>query len=186
MHECVQYTDLSLRLLFKRIKNTDWYNNTLFVITADHTNESFIAKYTTSVGIFRVPIIFFDPSNSTLAEKTTDIIQHIDIMPSILSYIKYNKPFKAFGKDIFNKDNSKFCINHNNDYQLIIDNKVAIYNEASDQITQVYDLKKDSLLRQNILINTNYDSIIKYRNKIQAFIQIYNNSMINNTLRYEN
>ena len=72
-----------------------------FVITADHTNISFDKKYKTSIGIFRVPIIFFDPSeNKKTPYKSQNIIQHIDILPSILSYIGYNKPFISFGNNL--------------------------------------------------------------------------------------
>ena len=57
MYSCVQYTDYSLKLFFDKVKKSSWYNNTLFVITADHTNYSKLKKYKNSMGIFRVPII---------------------------------------------------------------------------------------------------------------------------------
>ena len=80
MHECAQYTDYSLQLFFNKIKHEAWFNNALFVITADHTNISFEKKYRSSLGIFRVPIIFYDPSNIDLNQKSNNIIQQIDIM----------------------------------------------------------------------------------------------------------
>jgi len=185
MHECVQYTDHSLKLFFNQIKNEKWFNNTLFVITADHTNISFEKKYQSSVGIFRVPIIFYDPSNKNLNKKSNNIIQHIDIMPSILSYINYNKPFISLGNNIFdNKDG--YAINYKNGFQLIIDEKIIFYNEIDEKITNIFNLNNDLNLQYNILNDIPNRDIIRYENKIKAFIQTYNNRMINNTLSLEN
>ena len=184
MHKCVQYTDYSLKLFFNKIKKTEWFKNTLFVITADHTNVSFNEKYHTSLGIFRVPIIFYDPSSPLLAEKSKEIIQHIDIMPSILSYINYPNSFKSFGSNIFDKSKNKFAINYNNNFQLVMDNRNIIYSELNDEITNIYDLEKDPLFTKNIVSFSNIDSLKIYKQKIKAFIQTYNNSMINNSLQY--
>ena len=184
MHECVQYTDYALQKFFNRIKKEEWYKNTLFVITADHTNISFQKKYKTSLGIFRVPIIFFDPNN-IIAKKSKIIMQHTDIMPSILGYINYNKPVIAFGNNVFKDSLANFAINYHNDYQLIINEKLVIYNEDIDKIQYIYEFKNDPLLKKNIVQNINFLEKQYYRNKIRAFIQNYNNRMINNNLTYE-
>ena len=185
MHECVQYTDYALQKFFNRIKKEEWYKNTLFVITADHTNISFQKKYKTSLGIFRVPIIFFDPNNNLIAKKSKIIMQHTDIMPSILGYINYNKPVIAFGNNVFKDSLANFAINYHNDYQLIINEKLVIYNEDIDKIQYIYEFKNDPLLKKNIVQNINFLEKQYYRNKIRAFIQNYNNRMINNNLTYE-
>ena len=185
MHECIQYTDYSLKLFFNKIKHEKWFKNTLFVITADHTNMSFEKKYQSSAGIFRVPIIFYDPDNSNFKQKSKKIIQHIDIMPSILSYINYNKPFISLGNNTFN-DKNGYAINYNNGYQLIIDEKIIIYDEIEEKITKIFDLKNDLSLKLNIINDTESIDLKQFENKIKAFIQTYNNRMINNTMSLEN
>lgn len=62
IHKCIRYSDNGLRLFFEKAKQQDWFNNTLFVFTADHTNQSEYPEYQTEVGKFRVPIIFYTPS----------------------------------------------------------------------------------------------------------------------------
>ena len=185
MHECVQYTDHSLKLFFNNIKHEPWFKNTLFVITADHTNISFERKYRSPIGIFRVPIIFYDPSNINLNQKSEKIIQQIDIMPSILSYLDYNKPFISLGNNIFN-NGSGFAINYNNGFQMITDKKVIIYNELEENITKIFDFTNDLSLKQNIIDNVENLNIEHYKNKIQSFIQTYNNRMIDNKFSLEN
>ena len=185
MHECVQYTDHSLKLFFNKIKHEPWFKNTLFVITADHTNISFEKKYRSPIGIFRVPIIFYDPSNINLNQKSEKIIQQIDIMPSILSYLDYNKPFLSLGNNIFNSENG-FAINYNNGFQMIIDERVVIYNELEEEITKIFDFTNDISLKQNIINDIESIKIEQYKYKIQSFIQTYNNRMIDNKLSFEN
>ena len=121
MHECVQYTDLALRKFFDSIKDQDWFNNTLFVITADHTNRSYTPIYRNNMGIFRVPIAFYDPSNSDLKSYTNDIIQQVDIMPSVLSYLNYPNDYMAFGNDIFDEKQEKYAISYHNNFQIIME-----------------------------------------------------------------
>ena len=185
MHECVQYTDYALKKFFNKIEKEEWYNNTLFVITADHTNISMKEKYKTSLGIFRVPIIFFDPNNNSIAKRSKIVIQHTDIMPSILGYINYNKPIIAFGNNIFKDSLNNFAINYHNGYQLIIDENLIIYNNNSNEIIYIYDFINDPLLKKNILKEITPLKRKYYKNKIRAFIQNYDNRMINNNLIYE-
>jgi phosphoglycerol transferase MdoB-like AlkP superfamily enzyme len=184
MHECVQYTDYSLKLFFNKVKNEKWFNNTLFIITADHTNMSFEKKYQTSLGVFRVPIIFYDPSNKNLNKKSTKIIQQIDIMPSILSYLNYNKPFISLGNNTFN-DEKKFAMIYNNGFMLVSEERLIIYDEIEEKITKIFNHINDLRLEKNILTEVKIGDQIEYENKIKAFIQTYNNRMINNTLFHE-
>ena len=185
MHECVQYTDHSLKLFFNKIKHEKWFKNTLFVITADHTNVTFENKYSSSIGIFRVPIIFYDPANINLNQKSEEIIQHIDIMPSILSYLNYNKPFISLGNNIFSNERG-FSINYNNGFQMIIDDKVIIYNEEKEEINKAFNFTNNINLKQNIINDIDNIKLEQYKNKIQSFIQTYNNRMIDNTMYLEN
>jgi phosphoglycerol transferase MdoB-like AlkP superfamily enzyme len=68
VQESIAYTDYSLKLFFDNAKKQKWYNNTLFVISADHTSadgELDIDK--TILGKFHIPILFFDPGNPNLS-----------------------------------------------------------------------------------------------------------------------
>ena len=63
--KCIEYTDYSLRELFKKISKEPWYKNTLFVFTADHASSEVIFEEShANAGLYAVPIIFFKPDNS--------------------------------------------------------------------------------------------------------------------------
>jgi len=93
IHESIGYADESLRLFFTEASKTDWYQNTLFVITADHTSLSYHPYYQTKTGSLSIPIIYFHPNDTLLTGSNNRITQQADIMPSILDLIGYEKPF---------------------------------------------------------------------------------------------
>jgi len=68
MHTCIRYVDHALQQFFATARQQPWFENTLFVITADHTNVVEHPEYQTSIGLYRVPVIFYDPSDSTLLQ----------------------------------------------------------------------------------------------------------------------
>lgn len=56
--ECIGYADYSLRQFFDSAKKTKWYNNTLFILTADHGSLSKNSFYNNPVGNLTIPILF--------------------------------------------------------------------------------------------------------------------------------
>lgn len=179
IHEGVGYTDFVLRKFFNSIKDLPWFNNTLFVITADHPNLSFFPEYKTSLGSFAVPIIFYKPDGS-LKEFRWEAAQQIDILPSILGYLNYDEPFVAFGRNLFNSKSNPFTISYtNSSYQLIIEDLMMVSD--GHQPTALFKYKSDSLLSNNI-IDAHPDKLAKMELFLKAFIQQYNHRMINNML----
>ena len=59
IHQSIAYTDYSLKQFFKKVSKEKWFDNTLFVITADHASESVFPYYQTRSGIYSIPLIFF-------------------------------------------------------------------------------------------------------------------------------
>ena len=45
MHQVIGYSDNALKLFFDSAKNEPWFENTLFIITADHTNQFWYPFY---------------------------------------------------------------------------------------------------------------------------------------------
>ena len=76
---------------FEMAKKASWYNNTLFVITADHTSEGYLPYYQSSVGQYAIPLIFYQ-EGSNLKGLNESIAQQTDVMPTVLNYLGYDKP----------------------------------------------------------------------------------------------
>ncbi len=169
VHKMVGYTDYAFKKFFERVKKESWYDNTIFVFTADHTNQKYYKKYRKGINRLAVPIIFFKPDNS-LAKLDTMVAQQIDIYPSILDLIGYKKPFRSWGRSVFSDDMAPFAITHSgnvfyyikNDYTLVFDGKktIGFYN-------------KDDVMLERSLIDKNLPEMKKMDAECKAYVQDY-------------
>lgn len=179
IHKTIAYADFALKGFFDTASKMDWFDNTLFVITADHTFYATHDSYKNKVGTYSIPLIFYH-SGKINAFRSKRYSQQIDIMPSVMNYLGYDTPFIAFGESVFNELKPGFAINYiNNTYQLIKDGYVLHFN--GENSTALYALEKDPLLQEN-LIETEPELSLHYEKAIQAIIQEYNNRLINNRM----
>ena len=170
IHQCIGYTDYALRKFFEYAKQQDWYENTLFVLTADHTNQVSLPEYATAKGLFEVPIAFYSPQWDQGKLQTQGAVSQTDIMPSVLAYLGYNKPFFAFGEDILTKQKIHplaICYNHPV-YQLLSDSLLMQFD--GKEIRAVYNYHTDPTLQQNIANEIDTKELETY---LRAYIQQY-------------
>lgn len=177
-HETVGYTDFALKKFFNYAKNQKWYKNTLFIITADHCSAAEKGTFKSIIQEYSVPILFFDPSNKDLHGESEKNIQQIDILPSVLDYLHFDTDFMSYGNSF--KNDKNLVINYiNNAYHVIINDHYLIFDGNS--IIELYDYKKDILLKNN-LISTEQQLIKNLERQLKAYIQSFNNNLINNSL----
>lgn len=153
IHKCIRYTDHALRRFFETARRQPWFQNTLFVLTSDHTNLSDHAFYQTDIGGFCSPILFYDPSRRLVEPgRRSSIAQQTDILPSVLGLLGYDRPFVAFGCDLFHTPaDSTWAVNYNNGvYQYVKHDLLLQLDGTSGQARAVYELS-DSLLQHNLL-----------------------------------
>ena len=181
IYETMGYSDNALRKFFAKAKTMPWYKNTLFIITADHAATfAHYPEYQTSVGNFSIPILFYAPGDSTMAGRdSTTLVQQIDIMPSVLDYLHYDKPYFAFGKNIFKKPPLNFAVNYDGVYQWY--NGPYILQFDGQKTVGLYNYQKDKLLKNNL---SNKLPAIQGAMELQvkAFVQQYTNRMLDDRL----
>ena len=182
IHKCIGYTDMALRKFFDAARHSSWYRNTIFVLVADHTNQLVRPESLTATGIFSIPIIFFDPSGELVGYDENRPAQQIDIMPSLLQYLHYDKPYFAFGFDVLPSDSARnsFAINYVNGVYQIIDGKLVMHTNGEKNLA-LYDYENDPLLTKN-LIEALPQEVDRLTIKFRAFIQQYNNRLIDNNM----
>lgn len=180
--ECIGYTDMALRKFFERVSQMDWYKHTLFVIAADHATVAYDPVYQNAWGAVAIPILLFHPGDSALrGVDSTGVIQQIDVMPTVLSYLNYPKPFLAFGENAFTQNRLNFSFYYNNGYYWIEHNYLLFFD--GERSRALYDYKKDRLFKDN-LIKTEHAIVNKLERHLKAFIQQYNNRLTRNQLTY--
>jgi len=178
-HESIQYADYSIKKFFETARQMPWYDSTLVIITADHTALSEHPFYQTNIGIYSIPIIYYMPHDSLIgrSEITT---QQIDILPTVLDYLHYDEPYFAFGSSVFDTTADHFAVNYINDTYQIISGDYAFTMDGSKPHS-LFNFVDDTLLKNNLL-----DSVPNRKHflekKLKAFIQNYNNAILNNSM----
>ena len=150
IHKCIRYTDMAIGKFFEKASHEPWFNNTIFVLTSDHTNLSDHAYYQTDLGGFCSPIIIYEPGNTERKpEIQNKIAQQIDILPTLMGILHYPKPYFAFGIDLFNtKAEETWAINYlNGIYQYVKKGHVLQFD--GEKAIGMYALT-DSLMQNNL------------------------------------
>ncbi|HPS28100.1 MAG TPA: sulfatase-like hydrolase/transferase, partial [Bacteroidales bacterium] len=89
----------------QQAKKTAWYDNTLFIITADHAHKHPLERAYNTPERHHIPLLLY--GNALKPEyrgKTSSkIISHVDIAPTLLAQLKIENTGFAWGKNIMNK-----------------------------------------------------------------------------------
>ncbi|WP_316749410.1 LTA synthase family protein [Pedobacter gandavensis] len=182
VHEPMGYTDMALRNFFKTASTMPWYKNTLFVLCADHATVTFHPEYQNTPGYYSIPIIFYRPDGS-LKGLSDKLVQQMDIMPTVLNYLNYDKPYFSMGFDAFDRKTDNFVVNNNDGSFNFFMGDYYLVNDGKDNLA-LYNLKKDRFSKHNILAEEP-EVAADMEKKLKAFRQQYNNRMIANQLTYK-
>lgn len=180
MHKVVGYTDYAFKKFFEKAKTAPWFKNTIFVLTADHTNQKYYKKYKSGINRSAVPILFYKPDNS-LAKVDSTLSQQMDIYPTLLDMIGYKKPFRSWGRSLIDSTSVPFALAHTGN----------VFHFMKGNYTCVFDGKKaigfykteDDALKNNLIKNRNNEMQI-IENECKAFIEDYYNRIIDKRLSY--
>lgn len=179
IHKCIGYTDNALRSFFATASKMPWFDNTLFVITADHTNvDTHHRQFQTSAGVFAVPIIFYRPDGS-LRGHSPHLAQQTDIMPTVLHHLGHGSPFIAFGNDLLNDTAQHFAVNYNGFYQIFMGDHLLQFD--GERSTALFDFKRDTMLRHDLRTELP-DVAAGMELRLKAFIQQYNQRLMDNRM----
>ena len=179
IHKCIRYTDMAIGKFFETAKKQPWYKNTIFVLTSDHTNLSDHQQYQTDIGGFCSPIVIFDPSGEVKSGIYPGIAQQIDILPTVLSILGYNKPFLSFGCDLMTTPMKEtYAVNYlNGIYQYC---KYGYVLQFDGQHTKAIYRLDDKLMQHNLLGNVKEQAQMEH--ELKAIIWQYMYRMVHDKL----
>ncbi|MGA9637575.1 LTA synthase family protein [Flavobacterium sp.] len=179
IHKCAEYTDYALKRFFDEAKKEAWFSNTIFVLVADHCNQIFYDEFQKPINRYAVPILIYQP-NSKYVGVDRDWAQQIDIYPTILDMIGYDKPFRSWGRSLLDKKSSTpFVINSTGTiYQFSRGNYICTFD--GQKALGFYD-KEDKELKHNLIGERNAEMDAIELN-CKAFIQDYMERVVDKKL----
>ncbi|MDR6763528.1 phosphoglycerol transferase MdoB-like AlkP superfamily enzyme [Flavobacterium sp. 2755] len=93
----VKYTDYALKKFFDMARKQPWFNNTVFVIVADHCASS-AGKTELPLDKYRIPAFIYTPNEKP--EKCNKLMSQIDLMPTLFGLLHFDYDSKFFGQDV--------------------------------------------------------------------------------------
>lgn len=100
----VKYTDYALGKFIRDAKSKPWFNDTLFVIVADHC-AAVAGKTKLPVANYRIPLIFYAPSLLKPAHYAP-MMSQIDIAPTLIEVLGKAGDDHFFGRSVFESEAS--------------------------------------------------------------------------------
>ena len=183
MHNSIRYADFALSQFFDQAKKQSWYDNTLFIVVADHTPATNRQMYYKEQGYMHIPLVFHHPTNDFFKGRNEKVVSQVDILPSILHLMGYEHPFFSFGQSVFNKKRGYsasqvgnkqiyFGSHKGEDYVLLLQN---------EELTSAYKLN-DVFQKNNLKGKVDFS---KLEDHFKAIIQTYNYALIHNEMTIE-
>ena len=172
----IGYADYALRQFFYAAQKEEWFKNTLFVISPDHTAASEDNFYKHELGQFTIPILLYQQGiRPRVVEKT---VQQIDVMPTVLSYLNYPHGYYSFGHNMFDSI-SYPCVYFLNPVYYCV-NEGTFYSMKNYRFTTKFLFHSDSGIIDPKPITQDDHACENY---CKALVQRYNHDLIVNHMK---
>jgi phosphoglycerol transferase MdoB-like AlkP superfamily enzyme len=152
-HGAVKYTDYAIQEFLKKAKTKPWFENTVFVVMADHCASS-AGKREIDIDKYHIPAFIYNLKGEA-PQEVNKLCSQIDLFPTLFGYFKWTYESQLIGKDITKmtpSDERAFIGNYRN-LGLFKNNKLLVLGDKKS--ANFYEWNKEN----NSLTPTQPDSI---------------------------
>jgi phosphoglycerol transferase MdoB-like AlkP superfamily enzyme len=97
------YADWALGEFVAAAKKSPYYNNTIFILLADHASQ-FIDNRTDARNLFHIPFLMFGPGVKPGVDQR--IGSQTDILPTVIDAVGWGGQYKSIGRSLLRPDTS--------------------------------------------------------------------------------
>lgn len=171
----LKYSDWSLEQFFTKAERSDYFKNTIFIITADHTEGRREKNLYES---FHIPCLLYSPNHIGSGIENS-IHSQLDILPTILDILKIEAVHSSFGKSMLSSCNGFAFFSTGNLFGWLKDKWLLVGD--SEKPIGLYDIENDPELYVNQLISKK-DLVEILRREKFAYLQTAVSILKNNKL----
>lgn len=182
MAQTVEYLDDVLEKFFEDASREDWYANTLFVITADHSVRTSDLVLKSPNTLYRIPLILYTPDGSVAPGVDSLPASQLDITPTVLGYLRYNEPRVSLGNDLLDPSAKRFAVNRSNGlFQIMQGEWLLQFDAEKNEVVALFNRLEDPVLEFDI-IGQQPEVAAGMETLLRAYIQQYTHRIRENRL----
>jgi phosphoglycerol transferase MdoB-like AlkP superfamily enzyme len=135
----VRYADFALGRFLRDAKSHPWFDDTIFVVAADHGARVYGAEQIPLM-TYEIPLMIYSPKHIE-PRRVDSLMTQIDIAPTVLGMLglPYSAPF--FGQDALNtpREQRVAFFNHNHDVAIYRGGRMVVFGLKKSIHTYDYD-----------------------------------------------
>jgi phosphoglycerol transferase MdoB-like AlkP superfamily enzyme len=120
----VKYTDYAIGKFISEARTKPWFDNTIFIVTADHCASS-AGKTEIPVEKYHIPLIIYAPK-IIRPQAIEHLASQIDLAPTILGLLNISYVSKFFGDDILTSPKNRAFLGTYQQLAMLKNNKLVI------------------------------------------------------------
>ena len=98
----VKYTDFAIGQFIDETRKQPWFDNTIFVIVADHCASS-AGRTEIPLDKYHIPAFVYTPG-SIVPQQVNTLVSQIDLMPTVFGLLHFSYDSQFYGKNVFSPD----------------------------------------------------------------------------------
>ena len=142
----VKYTDYALGQLMTQAKKQPWFDDTVFIVVADHCAGS-AGKVGLPVKKYHIPLFIYSPKHIRAQEVDT-LASQIDLAPTLLALLNISYDSFFFGKNILSPDFKGRALIANYQKLGLLNNKELLFLSPEKQINRMVLSQEDTVLEK--------------------------------------
>lgn len=164
-YNALYYCDWSLGQYFQKAREAEYFNNTLFVIVADHCEGHHEKSVFDS---FRIPCLFYFPDK---IKPCIDVgtVSQLDILPGIIDLLGIDCVQASLGKSPFARSDRSALISYGNIMGWVKGDSILLHSE--DKPIGLYKWHEDKLLKNNFLLKDQRVSK-QYKDELLSMLKV--------------
>lgn len=95
----VKYTDYAIGEFIRKASTKPWFNNTIFVVVADHCASS-AGKTELPVEKYHIPLLVYAPGGQIAPGRINTLMSQMDYAPTLLGLLGWSYSSRFFGHDV--------------------------------------------------------------------------------------
>ncbi len=169
IHQSIGYTDLALRNFFETAKKAPWFNNTIFVITGDHTSYGTEDYFYSQSGHYEIPLLIFGTGiTPAVFDKS---LSQCDIAPTILDKLGLQDRWFNMGRSASDSSYSGYSVHYDAGIYYLVQYPYVLGINANGKTVDFSSrYRNDKRAKQ---LTQSMDIHRKMKRLLEAYLQVY-------------